>query len=159
MKNNKKGFTLAELLIVVAIIGVLVAISIPIFTAQLNKAKYATDQANARSLYAELMADYLANGAGTTTDLEIHGDDEANGDGTAYEIYTTNVAGDKEYNSYKFTGIVKVNVQKGDENTAPSVSLEACQATGDSPMSFRNTDSTTIPGAGGIPDEGGPINP
>ena len=32
MKKNKKGFTLAELLIVVAIIAVLVAISIPIFT-------------------------------------------------------------------------------------------------------------------------------
>ena len=36
-KENKKGFTLAELLIVVAIIAVLVAISIPIFTAQLEK--------------------------------------------------------------------------------------------------------------------------
>ena len=33
-KENKKGFTLAELLIVVAIIAVLVAIAIPIFTAQ-----------------------------------------------------------------------------------------------------------------------------
>ena len=30
MKENKKGFTLAELLIVVAIIAVLVAISIPL---------------------------------------------------------------------------------------------------------------------------------
>ena len=38
-KLNKKGFTLAELLIVVAIIAVLVAISIPIFTTQLNKSK------------------------------------------------------------------------------------------------------------------------
>ena len=49
MKDDKKGFTLAELLIVVAIIGVLVAISVPIFTAQLKKANIATNQANARS--------------------------------------------------------------------------------------------------------------
>jgi prepilin-type N-terminal cleavage/methylation domain-containing protein len=55
-KLNKKGFTLAELLIVVAIIGVLVAISIPIFTAQLRKAKVATDQANARAGKAAAVA-------------------------------------------------------------------------------------------------------
>lgn len=70
-KINKKGFTLAELLIVVAIIGVLVAISIPIFTAQLRKARLATNQANARSGYAALTAqilqDGLASGAGTYT--------------------------------------------------------------------------------------------
>lgn len=52
MKKNKKGFTLAELLIVVAIIGVLVAISIPIFNAQLEKAREAADLANLRSAYA-----------------------------------------------------------------------------------------------------------
>ena len=38
-KSEKKGFTLAELLIVVAIIVVLVAISIPIFNSQLEKAR------------------------------------------------------------------------------------------------------------------------
>lgn len=37
--KSTKGFTLAELLIVVAIIGVLVAISIPIFTSQLEKSR------------------------------------------------------------------------------------------------------------------------
>lgn len=59
MRKNKKGFTLAELLIVVAIIGVLVAISIPIFTSQLQKARLATNQANARAAYAAVEAQYL----------------------------------------------------------------------------------------------------
>ena len=58
-KLNKKGFTLAELLIVVAIIGVLVAISIPIFTSQLKKARLATNQANARAAYAAVVAELL----------------------------------------------------------------------------------------------------
>lgn len=52
--KEKKGFTLAELLVVVAIIGVLVAVSIPIFTSQLEKAREATDLANIRSAYAEV---------------------------------------------------------------------------------------------------------
>lgn len=60
-KMNKKGFTLAELLIVVAIIAVLVAISIPIFRSQLEKAREATDMANIRSAYAEASAAALEN--------------------------------------------------------------------------------------------------
>lgn len=51
-KQGKKGFTLMELLIVVAIIAVLVAIAIPLFTNQLEKAREATDLANIRSAYA-----------------------------------------------------------------------------------------------------------
>ena len=41
--KKKKGFTLAELLVVVAIIGVLVAVSITIFSKQLEKSRIATD--------------------------------------------------------------------------------------------------------------------
>ena len=37
VRGNKKGFTLAELLVVVAIVGILVAISIPVFTLSLLK--------------------------------------------------------------------------------------------------------------------------
>ncbi|MEE3433882.1 MAG: prepilin-type N-terminal cleavage/methylation domain-containing protein [Lachnospiraceae bacterium] len=66
-KMNKKGFTLAELLIVVAIIAVLVAISIPIFSAQLEKAKEATDMANIRSAYAEVVTGYLGDSTKTYT--------------------------------------------------------------------------------------------
>lgn len=60
-KVNKKGFTLAELLIVVAIIAVLVAISIPIFTSQLEKSRDATDEANVRSAIAEVTAAVLSD--------------------------------------------------------------------------------------------------
>ena len=67
-KNNKKGFTLAELLIVVAIIAVLVAIAIPVFTSQLEKSREATDLANVRSAYAQVMVDALDDGATTHTD-------------------------------------------------------------------------------------------
>ena len=70
-KNNRKGFTLAELLIVVAIIGVLVAISIPIFTAQLEKAREATDLANVRSAYAEAVANYLTDSQAATYNVTM----------------------------------------------------------------------------------------
>ncbi len=59
MKKNNKGFTLAELLIVVAIIAVLVAIAIPIFTTQLEKARDAVTISNVRAAYAEAMTMYL----------------------------------------------------------------------------------------------------
>lgn len=51
-KTNKKGFTLAELLIVIAIIAILIAIAIPAFGGALNNAKIQTDHANMRSAYA-----------------------------------------------------------------------------------------------------------
>lgn len=59
LKKND-GFTLAELLIVVAIIAVLVAISIPIFTSQLEKSRESTDLANVRAAYAEVMTAALS---------------------------------------------------------------------------------------------------
>ena len=69
-KNNNKGFTLAELLIVVAIIAVLVAIAIPVFTSQLEKSREATDIANVRSAYAEVVTAHLTGESTATMTVE-----------------------------------------------------------------------------------------
>ena len=120
-KLNKKGFTLAELLIVVAIIAVLVAISIPIFTAQLNKAKYAADEANARSIYSEMVADYLANG----------GDQKLTLNGTTSATISEPTKGsvevkyaDNSTNKYNFSGIVTITFTTGTPTQYPKVVLE-----------------------------------
>ena len=74
-KNEKKGFTLAELLIVVAIIAVLVAISIPIFNSQLEKARKAVDMQNARNIESALMAAF------TDGTIQVPETVDQNGDG------------------------------------------------------------------------------
>ena len=92
VRKDKKGFTLAELLVVVAIIGVLVAVSIPIFTAQLRKARLATNQANARAAYAAATAALLDN--------DTNGSDQGKEGGTyVYTVSTASVGAWADYTS------------------------------------------------------------
>ena len=66
--KKEGGFTLIEMLIVVAIIAILVAISIPLVNNALERAKHATDAANERSAKAEILICYLGDStAGGTT--------------------------------------------------------------------------------------------
>ena len=53
------GFTLVEMLIVVAIIAILIAISIPLINSALEKARDSTDQANERAAKAEAVLAYM----------------------------------------------------------------------------------------------------
>lgn len=88
LRKNKKGFTLAELLIVVAIIGVLVAISIPIFTSQLEKAREATDLANQRAAKAAAVAAYLdSDSTGNATYYYDASAGNVKNDGTKISAY------------------------------------------------------------------------
>ncbi len=60
-RKNRKGFTLAELLIVVAIIAVLVAIAVPLFVGALGKAEDATKDANIRTTRSTAIVYLLEN--------------------------------------------------------------------------------------------------
>jgi prepilin-type N-terminal cleavage/methylation domain-containing protein len=58
--HGKKGFTLAELLIVAAIIAVLVGVSIPVFSTQLAKSRLAANQANARAAKSAALETFMS---------------------------------------------------------------------------------------------------
>jgi len=102
MRNRKRGFTLAELLIVVAIIAVLTAIAIPIFWPKLERSREETDIANMRAAravgVAEIMdgllpehaAKYFDAAKGQLVDSEPAGYGKGtmmNGGAPAYEGY------------------------------------------------------------------------
>ena len=78
------GFTLIEMLIVVAIIAILVAVSIPMVSANLEDAKIATDKANERAAKAAAMIKYMTDDTITATSSfkydaeagELVGDDD-----------------------------------------------------------------------------------
>lgn len=106
--KTSKGFTLIELMIVVAIIGLLSMIAIPNFTRYVAKAKRAEAYMNLNSIYAAQKAYWAEHGHYTDT---LHGINGAgwkpqgyNGGGTNEQFYYTyGFAGGGEGSSY-FTG-------------------------------------------------------
>lgn len=61
MKNNKKGFTLIEMMIVIAIVAVLVSVIIPIMNGSTDRAAAATNAANLRAAEGQLVSMMLAD--------------------------------------------------------------------------------------------------
>ena len=62
-KKNQKGFTLVEMLVVIAIIAILVAIIVPTVSSATVKARYATDAANLRSIMGVANVNLLEDAA------------------------------------------------------------------------------------------------
>ncbi|MBU5405554.1 prepilin-type N-terminal cleavage/methylation domain-containing protein [Paraeggerthella hongkongensis] len=61
IREEKGGFTLAELLIVVAIVLVLVAIAVPVFTGAMEKADKAVGNANIRTVKVQTASTIMLN--------------------------------------------------------------------------------------------------
>lgn len=126
--QGKKGFTLMEMLIVIAIIAILIAIAIPLFTQQLNAAKAATDESNARALYAQLQADYMLGTPGTLSGTTI------SSNGT-----TTYTAADNTVTTYQWSDLASGTITQGaaasgtTAATTPSVSVTSNGTTYDFP--------------------------
>lgn len=111
--QSKKGFTLMEMLIVVAIIAVLVAIAIPVFNGALTKSKEAADVANVRATYAEWQTSMLTENTKAPADKDafLKGPDK----GTAIVLNY----GDDKLTYDAGTGIITYSAKKlTDENGA-----------------------------------------
>ena len=134
MKKNKKGFTLAELLIVIAIIAVLVAISIPIFSSVLKKARLAANKANARSALSAAMVGFIEapeeDKLTTIADTDQHmyfRYDTATGQCTYEGVSNTSPNNPKIYDSFANIGYYKAggkgisDVSQWKENTKSQV--------------------------------------
>ncbi|MDE6035858.1 MAG: prepilin-type N-terminal cleavage/methylation domain-containing protein [Ruminococcus sp.] len=106
MKTTKKGFTLIELIVVIAIIGVLAAILVPSMLGYVKKSKIQGANSTANTLLKAV------NSAATDMDE----DDESFDDGTLTFTKTVDSAGAKEYIRPFFSDIDSVDAQVEIEN-------------------------------------------
>lgn len=73
--RRKNGFTLIEMLIVVAIVAILIAVSIPLVSSSLERARKATDAANERAAKAEILICYMTDSECATGEKVVAVDD------------------------------------------------------------------------------------
>ena len=116
-KNKKKGFTLVELIIVIAIIAMLAALAIPKFGEIRKDSAYKSDVANAKVIANAVTALIADDKLGTTETFEVK-----KGSNNAVAEYLENSpepksSGYAQYNVTITDGKINVNMTGEDKTT------------------------------------------
>ena len=73
-KMNKKGFTIVELVIVIAVIGILAAVLIPTFSSVIEKANKSAAEQELKNAYTLALAEAIEDGKVTDDEVYILSD-------------------------------------------------------------------------------------
>ncbi len=87
--SNQSGFTLVELIVICAILGVLASLAIPVYSSNVDKAKNTRAISDLREIEREIQAYFMENNAIPTGLNKINRDTLKDPWGTLY-IYTPN---------------------------------------------------------------------
>lgn len=133
-KKNNKGFTLVELMVVVVIIGILVAIAVPVYNSSQQKARENAHNANVRILKGAGQQYITDNGIPKDGRVEWTGKDNE-----GWEKYVQEWP-ENPLTSGDHSGVYNVTIDTDGKVTVSS--------------SYTNTEVTPEPGGGGAGGEG-----
>ena len=110
MKMNKKGFTIVELVIVIAVIAILAAVMIPTFSSVVSNAQASAVEQKVAAAWKEALSDALADGV-------VKANDTAQSNGITFTFI--NAKGDAEASFTAINGYTTANVTNGKVQLGP----------------------------------------